>query len=140
MSLIVEAQLRRRDVVASAPLQDLRLAVFLSSLSLVEALERTVASLIEAPGLVVGNEQTAHLFRDGVVSLDGTLQDGCVSQVKLEAVLLEELTSGLGLLDTLSSQVDIMPAGEAVLEVPGRLPVANEDNFVKCVSSAHPIN
>ena len=86
------------------------------------------------------NEQAAHLLGHRVVSLDGTLKYGCVSQVKLEAVLLEELTSGLRFPDTLDCQVDIMPTGEAVLQVPSGLSVANEDNFVKGVGSAHRIN
>lgn len=54
--LVRKLECGRRDVIASAPLHDLLLAMLLSRLRLVEALEGTVVALIESPRLVVGDE------------------------------------------------------------------------------------
>ena len=42
-----------------------------------------------------------------------------MGKVELKAILFEKLTCLLGLNDTLRGQIDIMPASESVLEVPG---------------------
>jgi len=140
VSFVIESELGRRNVVASAPLQDFLLAVLLCSLSLVEALKGTIVPLVQSPGFVVGDEKGAHLLADSVVGLDSALQDRRMSQVELKTVLLEELTSSLGFFHTLSGEVDIMPACEAILEVPCGLSVADEDNLVECGCSAHRVN
>ena len=57
--------------------------------------------------------------------------------VELKTSLLKELTGLLGLLDTKGSEVDIIPASEPVLEVPGGLTVADKDYFVNSCGSAH---
>ena len=56
VSLVRKLECGRRDVIASAPLHDLLLAMLLCRLRLVKALEGTVVALIESPRLVVGDE------------------------------------------------------------------------------------
>ena len=72
VSLVVQVQLRRRDVVAPAPLEHLLLAVLLSCLSLIEALQGAIVPLIESPGLVVGDPERVHLLHHRVLGLNGT--------------------------------------------------------------------
>jgi hypothetical protein len=54
MSLIVERQRRRRDVVASPPDLDLIGAVLCHGLRLVESLQRTVVAFVEPPAALDG--------------------------------------------------------------------------------------
>jgi hypothetical protein len=60
-----------------------------------------------------------------------------VNLVELKAFLLKELAGLLGLLDTVGSEVDVVPASEPVLEVPGGLAVTDKDYFVNSLGSAH---
>ena len=53
VSLVVEVQQRRLDVVAATPEVYLLVSVFQSSLSFVKTLESTVVALIKSPMLVV---------------------------------------------------------------------------------------
>lgn len=41
-----------------------------------------------------------------------------MGDVELVAPFLEEYTSGLGFIDTLVGEVDVVPSSESVLEVP----------------------
>ena len=61
---------------------------------------------------------------------DGSLQHGRVGQVEVEALLLQELSRGPGLLVSLLAQRAVEPAGELVLPVPGALPVSDEHQRV----------
>lgn len=74
VSLVVEVKLGRRNVVGTTPLEDLIITVDLGSLGLVEPLEGAVGAFVQSPRLVVGDPEGVHLFRHGVVGLDGTLQ------------------------------------------------------------------
>ena len=139
MSLIVKIKRGRRDVVASTPLQDLFLTVLLGSLSLVETLEGTIVTLVKSPCLVVGKPETVHLLSDVAEGLDGTCQIRGEGDIELEALLLEHDTGLVGLLDSLGGKVNIMPASESVLKIPGGLSVADKDDFVStlCNSADH---
>ena len=130
VSLVVEVELGRRNVIAATPHKHLLFTMLLSGLGLVEPLEGAVGAFVKPPRLEVGNPEGAHLLGDRVVGFDSTLQHRGVRNVELKAVLLQQLTGLLGLLDTLGSEVDVVPAGEAVLEVPGGLTVADEDDLV----------
>ncbi len=85
---------------------------------------------------MVGDPKGAHLLGQGVVSLDGTSQNRGVSNIKLKASFFEELACLHCLFDTLWGQVNIVPACESIFEVPGRLTVTDEDNFVEGLCSA----
>ena len=45
------------------------------------------------------------------------------------AAVLHQLSGRLGFLDTLFGDIDIPPAGEAVLEIPFRLAMAKQDQL-----------
>ena len=61
---------------------------------------------------------------------DGSLQHGRVGQVEVEALPLQQLAGGLGLLVALLAERAVEPAGELVLSVPGALPVPDEHQRV----------
>lgn len=92
-------------------------------------------TLIETIRLVMGDEKGAHLFGNCVIGLDCTLQNRGVGKVELKTIFFEKLASLLCLLNTLCGQVNIVPACESVLEVPGGLSVAHKDNFVEGLGS-----
>ena len=94
-------------------------------------------ALIEPPGLVVRNPEGIHRLRDGVVGLEGSRKDRGVSHIELKAFLLEEMTGMHSLLLTLRGEVNVVPASEPVLEVPGGLAVSYEDDFVDGFMSQH---
>ena len=53
-----------------------------------------------------------------------------MGHVEVVAALLQELRPGGRLLDALRREVHVRPAREAVLEVPGALAVAQQDQLV----------
>ncbi len=55
MAFIIRGQRRRRDVVAAAPDLHLRIAVLFGRLDLVEALQRAVVALVQAPAFFHGS-------------------------------------------------------------------------------------
>ena len=114
MSLIIKVELRRRNVVAATPLEDLLFAMLGSSLSLVKTLESTIGSLVETPRLVMRDPEGAHFLANLIIGLDGTCQYGSVSKIEFKTVLLEKLTGLLSLLNTLWGKVNIVPASETV--------------------------
>lgn len=85
---IVELDFRRRHIVTSSPESYLLNSVLFSSLSLVESLELAVVSLVETPGLDVGDPELIHLLGDCVEGHDCTCQHGGVGHVKFEVMLL----------------------------------------------------
>ena len=117
----------RGDVVRTTPDEDLVLAVLVDGLLLVEALEGTVVTLVELPGLVGGDPHEVGLLEDVPQSADGTLQEGGVGNGGLEALGLDELTSLDDLLVALGAERDIDPSGELVLKIPGGLAVTDKD-------------
>ena len=117
----------RGDVVRTTPDEDLVLAVLVDGLLLVEALEGTVVTLVELPGLVGGDPHEVGLLEDVPQSADGTLQEGGVGNGGLEALGLDELTSLDDLLVALGAERDIDPSGELVLKIPSGLAVTDKD-------------
>lgn len=87
MSLVVKLERGRRNVVTAAPLKHLLFSVLLGRLSLVQTLEGAVVTLVQSPGLVMGDPKRVHLSHDGVVGLDGAGEDRGMSLIELEAVL-----------------------------------------------------
>ena len=115
VSLVAHFKLWGWDVVTASPLQDLLLSMLLSSLNFVKALEASVMALVESPGFNVGDVKLSHLSQDVVVSLNSALEDRGVSNIEFEVLLLQGLTSSDGFLDTVGSEVDVIPASESVL-------------------------
>mmetsp|Transcript_14999 Transcript_14999/g.31406 ORF Transcript_14999/g.31406 Transcript_14999/m.31406 type:complete len:318 (+) Transcript_14999:48-1001(+) len=127
VELAVLLDRRRRHVEAAAPDLHLVGAVLLHCLLLVEAGQAPVHPLVQAPGLGDGHVELVRLLQRVVEGLDGALEDRGVADVELEALLLDERSCALRLPDALLGEVDVDPAGEAVVHVPLRLAVARED-------------
>jgi hypothetical protein len=137
VTLIIERELGRGDVEASAPLSDLLFTVLGGSLGLVESLKVAVVTLVESPGALGGQPQGVHLSGDVVPGLDGAGQHWGVGDIEFEALLLKETTSLFSFLLTLGGKVDIVPASEPVFKVPGGLTVTDEHDFVESWSTFH---
>lgn len=117
----------RRSVVGSAPDVDLLVAVLGGGFGFVEALEGAVVALVEAPAAFDGEPGGVEFVEDDPEGVDGALEDGGPGAVELDAGG-GELSAGLaGFLDAVVAEVDVDPAGEAVLAVPVALAVAEED-------------
>ena len=126
VTLVAGRERGRLDVEGTTPDEDLLLAVLLGGLGLVEALERAVVTLVEAPGLVDGQPRTVHLVKDDVQRVDGALEQRGVADVKVEALLLQCLAAGSRLRAAGVGKVDIGPTGEEVELVPLGLAVTND--------------
>jgi len=61
---------------------------------------------------------------------DGTLQEGSVGNVGMDALSLDELSCLDYLLDSFGGEGTIVPSSEFVLEVPGGLSVPDKDKSV----------
>ena len=118
------------DGESTPPLENLLSAVLLGGLSLVEALESTIVALVKTPGADDWDVHLVKAVEGEPEGTDGTLQDGGESHVEGEALLLEDLTSGLSLFDTLGGKVAVIPAGETVLKVPFGFSVADKDDLI----------
>ena len=121
---------RRRRVVRAAPQHELLVAVLLLGLGLVQALQRAVVALVEAPGMHHRQPGAVHLVEHVPQRARGALEDAGVAEVEVVAFGLEQPPGQHRLLQAQRRQVDVGPAGEAVFEVPGRFAVADQDEFV----------
>src|SRR5262249_30381803 len=114
----------------AAPDLDLRLAELRRCLRLVQPLKRSVMTFIEAPRTMHGNPHQVHDIERNPERANRSLQHGGVGDVEREAAC-EEGAPGRGRLGPpLLGQVNIGPAGEAVLAVPVALTVSQKNKFV----------
>ncbi|MNT13705.1 hypothetical protein D3C72_1486850 [compost metagenome] len=105
-------------------------AILGGRLALVQALQGAIVALVQAPVVLDRQIHHVHLVERQPQGADGALQDGSVGHVERKTFLLEDLAGGLGFVDALFRQIDVGPAGEAVIEVPGGLAVTHENDFV----------
>ena len=127
---IIQRERRRRGVVAAAPDQHLLVAVLLGRFGLVQALQRAVVALVQAPVLHRGQPQALHLIERQVQGADGAPQHAGAGQVELVTLGLQQAAGLARLLDAGGRQIDIGPAGEAVFQVPGGFTVADQNKLV----------
>src|SRR3990172_3106729 len=130
VALVVGRERRWRGRVAAAPDLHLLVAELLRGLGLVEALQRAVVTLVEPPAVADGNPHPVECVERDPERADRATQERRVGHVEVVAALLQQPPRGLGLLEPLRGEVDVRPAGEAVLEVPGALAVAQQDQCV----------
>ena len=100
-----------------------------SGLSLVEALKSTIVTFVKSPMLMDWDIVLVELSYDCVVCHNSAGENRGVSNIKLIALLFEELTSVHCFLSTVLTQGHICPPSEAVLLVPCGLSVAHEDHL-----------
>ena len=124
---VVGVEGRWGDVVGSAPDVDLSVAVLGGGFGFVEALECAVVALVEAPASLDGEPGGVEFVEDDPEGVDGALEDGGPGAVELDAGGGESSAGFAGFLDAVVAEVDVDPAGEAVLAVPVALSVAEED-------------
>src|SRR3954453_5368562 len=122
---IVAGERWRRHVVAAAPDADLLVTVAGRRLGLVQALQPAVVALVQAPALDLRQPHHVELVEDDPERADGALQDRGVGEVEAQALGLQEAPGEARLLDAALAEVDVDPAGEAVLLVPVALAVAH---------------
>jgi hypothetical protein len=75
---------------------DLLIAPFLSGFGFVEALESTVVTLIETPGVVLFDAFFTKFLENAVHGVVGSLKNAAEGHVEAVAFLLEELASFSG--------------------------------------------
>ena len=130
MAWIICRQRIGRNRIRAAPDQHLRVAVLRGGFGLVEALQCAVVALVQAPVLFNRQPQGINFFECDVEGLDGALEERGIGNIEAEPFFLEQPSGTLRFGDAGGCQVDISPAGEAVFEIPRRLTVAHQDNFV----------
>src|SRR5512133_1004204 len=86
-------------------------------------------ALVETPRAVDRDPHQVHLVEHRPEGPDGALEDRRVGYVEGVALLLQDLAAFLGFLATLLGEIDVRPAGEAVLLVPRAFAVADENEF-----------
>ena len=127
---IVGRERRRRDVVAAPPGEHLCFAELGRGLGLVEALQRAVVALVQAPVVADRQPRAVHLVERVPERPDRALEHRRPGAIELVALLAQQPASRAGLLDAGRREVDIGPAGEPVRQVPGRFAVAKENELV----------
>ena len=127
---VVGGERRGRGVVAAPPELELLGAELLLDVGLVLALQVPVVALVEPP-VAADREPAAPGGGQGQLGgADGPGQDRGVQKTQVEVVDGgQELAAGAGLGLPGGGQVDVDPAGEEVLGVPGGLSVADQDQI-----------
>ena len=127
---IVGLERGRRHVVAAAPDQHLIISVLAGGLGLVESLQSSVVTLVEAPGALRRQPGTIHGIEAVPEGVDGTLEHARIGLVEFETGLGQQLASLLGLGNARGREIDIHPAGKTVVEVPGGFAMADQNELV----------
>src|SRR4051812_43865640 len=115
MPFIVCGERWRRDVVTAAPDLHLVLAVFRGGLRLVQSLKRAVVTLVETPALFDWKPHLVELVEGDPECPDRALEHGHVGLVEDVPAFLQQTAGGGGFLAAAVGEIDIGPAGEAVL-------------------------
>ena len=127
MPLIIQVELRGRNVIAAPPDLDLFLAVPGLGLCLVQPRQRTVMPFVQTPGLVDRDPDAIHGLKRQPERPDGPRQHRGVCANRSKAFCLQQLTGAPRLRFSFRSQIDIYPTGKPVLQIPLTLTVADED-------------
>src|SRR5262245_1154480 len=130
MTLVPGFKRRRRDVVASAPDLDLGLAVFRRRLRLVQALQSPVVTPVEPPVLLDREPELSHFFERQVQRPNGPRQQRCERDVEIVVAVFQQAARLTRFLHALFGQVDVGPARETVLFVPGAFAVSEQNEFM----------
>ena len=129
-ALIVGGHWRRRRVVTAAPYHHLLIAIFFGGFRLVQPLQVTVMPLVESPAMHHRHPGLIHFVEHMPQRARGALEHAGVGHIEVVAFLSEELAGHFGLRNAGFSEVNVSPSSEAVFQVPERLAVAYEYDFV----------
>ena len=94
---------------------------------LVQPGQAAIMALVQPPVLVLGQPQAAHCLERQMQRLDRASLERSEGQRGQHALVLQQLSRSKSLGRALFGHVDIPPAGEAVLKIPLRLAVADQD-------------
>ena len=130
VALVVQLQHRRRDIVTAPPGLDLRFPELLGRFGLVQSLQGAVVTLVQLPGLDLGDPFQAHFLQHDPQRLDGAAQHRGVSDVEDIAAFVKQPSCLERLSTAQVGQADVRPAGEAVLQVPCALSMTDQYQFV----------
>ena len=120
-------QRRRRNVERAAPDLDLRLADPRDRLGLVEPGQPAIVALVQSPVLGHRQPQSVHRMQHEVERADRAGLDAGEAAIEIEPLFPDQRARRARFGNPGFGQVDIPPSGEAVLKVPLRLAVAEED-------------
>ena len=104
---------------------DLLVAVLRRGLGLVQALQAAIVALVEPPARGLRQPHPVQAVEHDPQGSDRALEDGGERLVELDPLGPQELAGFLRLRQPGRRQVDVDPAGEAVLEVPVALAVSD---------------
>ena len=115
------------DIKGTTPNLYLLLAVLSSCISLVEALKCTIVALVQTPSLMNRKPVTVKLIKNMIQSVNSTLEQRSVANIKVIASLFKSTAASCCLLVTSLGKVNVGPTSEQVELVPLRLTVANNN-------------
>src|SRR5688572_7938022 len=126
MLRVVTRKGRGRDVVTAPPDLHLLGAVPLDGLRLVEPLQRAVVTLVQTPAALDRKPHLVELIERDPERADRPLEHRGERLVEGDALGAEQTSGLLRLEQALRRKIDVDPAREQVLEVPGALPVSQQ--------------
>src|SRR5262249_7993928 len=96
----------------------------------VQSLQRAVVAFVQAPVLRHRDPELIHLVERDAERLDRPREHGRERAVELEPGLLHQPARLLRFGASLVGEIDVLPPGETVFEIPGGLAVSQEHDFV----------
>ena len=99
-------------------------------LRLVQPLQRTVVAFVEAPRLVDGNPEQIHFIERDPERANRALEDGRMRHVELELLGGHQPSRLARFGAPFLVQVDVGPAGEAILLIPGAFAVTEQHESI----------
>lgn len=118
------------NIIAPTPHEHLFIAKLRGGLGFVEALERPIVTLVEAPVFFHRNPQLVEFREHSPECVEGPLQHRDIGNVEDEAIVFKDLSSSFRLGAASVTEFDVVPTRESVFFVPGAFAVADEDKFV----------
>ncbi len=103
--------------------------MLLDRLRLVQSLQRAVVALVQTPAALDRHPHAVGGVQDQPQRADRALQHRGKGDLRLELLALQFAAGLCRLLAPQIAQVDVMPAGEQILDVPGALAVTDQDQF-----------
>ena len=114
----------RAGIVAPPPDVHLLFAKFGGHLGFIQALQRAVMALVQAPGIDHRQVHAVHFIQRDPERADRPFKNRGVTQVKIIPTFLERLSCLVGFQQSFFREIHVGPAGEAVFHIPRAFAVA----------------